>query len=246
MGIRLRLSFDDKALAIDQLRITATPPTLAPKTRVVPDSPWSGLSNGTSVLLLLDDAWADQEVGVQVEGLGLGQVLARGQAKTTTKRGFVDLPVTLARTSCTLGGCGSNATCQGNACVCLYLSCDRECCAPGEACRGGVCTGADAGAADTRRDAGTADRRRDLGTVDKRRDVGGGADCLCGKQDKGASCGSITYAGCCEGYVLRYCESGYLRVDNCSNGCGWDSAQSFYTCGATGSDPSGTHPRACP
>ena len=63
------------------------------------------------------------------------------------------------------------------------------------------------------------------------------------------SCGAVTIKGCCEGLVLRYCESGVLRSEDCSAkpSCGWRSELNYYACGSSGgSDPSGKHAKVCP
>jgi MYXO-CTERM domain-containing protein len=63
----------------------------------------------------------------------------------------------------------------------------------------------------------------------------------------GGGCGDVTYEGCCEGDVLKYCEGGQLTEGACEAGtCGWDGSGSFYNCGTNGgADPSGAFPKAC-
>jgi len=68
------------------------------------------------------------------------------------------------------------------------------------------------------------------------------ADCA------GGSCGSVTYEGCCEGELLKYCDQGSLKSINCSSkpSCGWNGQASYYDCGtAGGADPSGQNPKSC-
>ncbi|MBM4398514.1 MAG: hypothetical protein FJ087_22875, partial [Deltaproteobacteria bacterium] len=68
-----------------------------------------------------------------------------------------------------------------------------------------------------------------------------------------AGCGSITGVGCCAGTVNWWCANvggtKALQNEDCGpSGCGWDQYQNpaGYYCGKTGSDPSGTYPKACP
>jgi agmatine/peptidylarginine deiminase len=86
-------------------------------------------------------------------------------------------------------------------------------------------------------------------------ECGTSADCsgpawVCNYNDCGgtepAGCGDITYEGCCDGNLLKWCEYNKLQSQNCSNGCGWNSSKKYYDCGYTGSDPSGNFPKACP
>ena len=68
--------------------------------------------------------------------------------------------------------------------------------------------------------------------------------------DSGGStaCGGVSYEGCCDGKVLKYCDSGTLKTIDCASSpkCGWDSSLSLYDCGTSGgSDPSGKYPIAC-
>ena len=73
------------------------------------------------------------------------------------------------------------------------------------------------------------------------------------KLDKGgsAACGSVTYAGCCKGETVYYCDKGVLKNIDCSKSttapkCSWSAANSFYDCGTTGTaDPSGKNPQKC-
>ena len=59
--------------------------------------------------------------------------------------------------------------------------------------------------------------------------------------------GSVSYEGCCDGEVLKYCDGGYKEIDCSENAsCGWDPDGSYYNCGTDGSaDPSGAHPLSC-
>jgi len=68
-------------------------------------------------------------------------------------------------------------------------------------------------------------------------------------QDGAAPCGAVTGAGCCEGNVLKYCDSGKLRVLSCAlnASCGWLANAQLYDCGTPGQpDPQGKLPMACP
>jgi len=64
-----------------------------------------------------------------------------------------------------------------------------------------------------------------------------------------SSCGDIPTKGCCDNGVNKTCVSGKVKTEQCqTNKCGW--APLFggaYTCYSKGgSDPSGTHKKACP
>jgi agmatine/peptidylarginine deiminase len=63
-------------------------------------------------------------------------------------------------------------------------------------------------------------------------------------------CMGVTYEGCCDGTVLKYCEDGQLKGGDCAQTqnpqCGWNE-QGWYDCGASSAaDPSGTFPIDCP
>jgi len=65
-------------------------------------------------------------------------------------------------------------------------------------------------------------------------------------------CYGLTYAGCCVGERLLWCENSVTCTIDCTITpyCGWpaeDINQGFYDCGTNGSqDPSGTNPIDCP
>jgi len=93
-------------------------------------------------------------------------------------------------------------------------------------------------------------------------DCGGGAgDCgdgVCGSGENFNSCaadclqndcGQHTFAGCCLGELVKWCEAGQLKMINCETNasCGWNADGGFYDCGTDGgSDASGQNPKACP
>lgn len=70
-----------------------------------------------------------------------------------------------------------------------------------------------------------------------------GFDCVPMAAEGGASaegCGTVDYAGECNGQTLRWCEGDQLRVVDCSElgkTCGYDASQSDYNCVAPPSDP---------
>ena len=69
-----------------------------------------------------------------------------------------------------------------------------------------------------------------------------------GGTDPGQGCGSVSYEGCCEGQLLKYCEGGSLQTIDCNQqpSCGWQPDGPYYDCGTAGSpDPSGMSPMAC-
>jgi len=65
-------------------------------------------------------------------------------------------------------------------------------------------------------------------------------------------CDGVTYAGCCDEQVLKWCENDSLKTIDCTNNqapndvCGWKEAAGFYDCGGSGADPGGTNPLYCP
>ncbi len=125
---------------------------------------------------------------------------------------------------CGPDGCGGSCgTCSGGL-GCVAGKCTTDCvpyCAPANECGSDGCGGS-CGA------------------------CGAGLSCV-GKKCVAAPCGPITYEGCCDGTLLKYCNNTALTQQDCaSQPCGWDPTSNFYTCGKTGADPSGTHPIACP
>jgi len=75
-----------------------------------------------------------------------------------------------------------------------------------------------------------------------------GGDWSCYPGSSTDSCNGVSYQGCCEGALLKWCENGALKTQNCGNKpqCGWDAQNQFYNCGTNGgSDPSGKYPKAC-
>jgi len=67
-----------------------------------------------------------------------------------------------------------------------------------------------------------------------------------------ADCDGLTFAGCCSGDVLYWCDSGGIHALDCSlnpaplDTCGWSGVQGYYDCGGTGADPTGENPALCP
>jgi hypothetical protein len=66
---------------------------------------------------------------------------------------------------------------------------------------------------------------------------------------------TLTYAGCCFGSQVFWCEqemgtSYTCRLDCAAHGyldCGWNDSEDYYFCGnSTGSDPDGVYPQTCP
>jgi len=75
-----------------------------------------------------------------------------------------------------------------------------------------------------------------------------GGDWSCYPGGGPTGCDGLTYEGCCDGNVLKYCENNQIKTINCGNQpqCGWDSQNKFYNCGTNGgSDPSGKYPKDC-
>jgi hypothetical protein len=59
-------------------------------------------------------------------------------------------------------------------------------------------------------------------------------------------CNGVTIEGCCAGNTVRFCHNGQLKSMTCASSCGWSTAENFYDCSNSGSDPSGQYPLACP
>jgi len=65
-------------------------------------------------------------------------------------------------------------------------------------------------------------------------------------------CYGITYEGCCDGDVVKFCENSKLTEGDCNQTedgpkCGWVAEQGYYWCGTDGAeDPTGANPIACP
>jgi len=62
----------------------------------------------------------------------------------------------------------------------------------------------------------------------------------------GDPCQGVSFAGCCAGNVLKYCEADEVKEVTCPTTCGWDAEKGFYNCDRTGPDPSEEFPHACP
>jgi MYXO-CTERM domain-containing protein len=78
-----------------------------------------------------------------------------------------------------------------------------------------------------------------------------GGTCVDGTCQGG--CGAITFEGCCEGTVTKWCDgSGNIVEQDCADNataplCGWLPDQNFYFCTTTTDvDPSGQFPYLCP
>ncbi len=63
-------------------------------------------------------------------------------------------------------------------------------------------------------------------------------------------CAGISYQGCCDAGVIKWCEGGLAKSLTCANAapaCGWDAANQFYNCVKVASvDPSGLNAYGCP
>jgi len=92
-------------------------------------------------------------------------------------------------------------------------------------------------------------------------DDGCGGSCgSCGPDEKCTAgtcvnqCGGLTYEGCCDGSVVRWCDTSGEQTLDCATSplaggalCGWSATAGYYWCGDTDvADPSGAFPRACP
>ena len=139
--------------------------------------------------------------------------------------------------------CGANCPCvqQCSGKTCGTDGCGGTCgtCSAGSFCNAGVCTACTC----TGKQCGDDGCGTGCGTCP--------AGKVCGQDDQCGpdACGGITYEGCCEGTVLKYCDNGTLQSGDCGaatppSTCGW-STSGYYDCGNTGADPSGTYPIAC-
>ena len=63
------------------------------------------------------------------------------------------------------------------------------------------------------------------------------------------NCNGIGWTGCCDGKVIKYCDNGELKEQDCTTDpkCGWKTGQqNYYDCGTDGAeDPSGDNPLDC-
>ena len=81
-----------------------------------------------------------------------------------------------------------------------------------------------------------------------------GDDMACG--DNGTCqdpCMGVTFEGCCDGEIVKWCENGELNEVDCNSPdaggpqCGWVGDAGYYWCGTDGAaDPSGANPIECP
>jgi len=73
--------------------------------------------------------------------------------------------------------------------------------------------------------------------------------CICEEDYDPGDCGSLGYAGCCDGDKVTWCENGSVISLDCMAGygeeCGWVDSVYGYFCGGSGADPSGTNPLTC-
>jgi V8-like Glu-specific endopeptidase len=71
---------------------------------------------------------------------------------------------------------------------------------------------------------------------------------VCPADCSAASCGDVSFEGCCSGQLLEYCDGGKLQMIHCGGNpsCGWNAEGKYYDCGTPGAaDPSGANPQAC-
>ncbi len=59
-------------------------------------------------------------------------------------------------------------------------------------------------------------------------------------------CMGVSFAGCCAGNTLKYCEEVTVKEVTCPTTCGWDGEKGFYNCDHEGPDPSGEFTLPCP
>lgn len=66
------------------------------------------------------------------------------------------------------------------------------------------------------------------------------------------ACNGLSFVGCCDDEVLRWCDAGGLHSLDCATNpapfdkCGWNGAKDYYDCGGDGVDPSGEASPFCP
>jgi len=69
-----------------------------------------------------------------------------------------------------------------------------------------------------------------------------------GEPHEDSGCAGLTYEGCCDREVVRFCEDGEPKSLDCEDTpfCGWDPVHRFYDCGTDGrEEPTGRVPMRC-
>jgi len=168
---------------------------------------------------------------------------------------FACTPECYAR-ECGDNGCdGSCGACDdGQVCVdgqCCAPACDGKKCGP-DGC-GGTCGMCDGGGVCV--DGQCCVPACDGVTCGNDDGCGGTCGCQGGSCVDGTcqgGCGAITFEGCCDGTVTRWCSNGSVVEQDCADNaetplCGWLPEQGFYFCATTtDADPSGVFPYSCP
>ena len=157
------------------------------------------------------------------------------------------------------GDCPGTEVCEAGVCVACQPACDgKECgddscsgvcgeCADGMTCAGGLCSAVDSCVGNC---GGQAEGGCFCDAVceeygDCCDDFCEACPDICEPQDP---CNGITWEGCCDGEVIRYCEEGEIKSKDCGDdpSCGWNQAEAYYDCGTDGApDPEGIFPMDC-
>lgn len=145
--------------------------------------------------------------------------------------------------TCSNGHCIKDCSpaCAGNECG--GDGCGGQCgtCQPGFSCKAGKCE-KDCISNCTGKECGGDGCGGSCGNC------GPGASCKSGKCESNDPCGGISFEGCCDGQILKYCAEGKVYTENCAGKpqCGWKFNSQYYDCGTSGNaDPSGNFPKAC-
>jgi len=157
------------------------------------------------------------------------------------------------------GDCPGTDVCEAGACVPCAPMCDGKVCGA-DGC-GGSCGECPEGTACSSGQCVTPDSC--VGSCGGQADAGCWCDSLCQDYgdccedfceacpdvcEAGDPCNGITWEGCCDGDVIRYCEDGEIKSADCAEdpSCGWNAAESYYDCGTDGAaDPEGVFPLDC-
>jgi len=150
----------------------------------------------------------------------------------------------------TCGACTDPAVCYNDQC-CTAQCTGKEC---GDDGCGGVCGACEGDAVCT--DGQCCTPACDGVTCGNDDGCGGTCGCASGECVDGSCvdpCQGITYEGCCDGSIVKWCEGGEIAQVDCATdpqspgpSCGWAADAGYYWCGdTTAEDPSGTFPYVC-
>ena len=157
------------------------------------------------------------------------------------------------------GDCPGTEVCEAGACIPCQPACDgKECgdngcggvcgeCAEGMTCAGGLCSAVDScvGNCGGQAEGGCYCDAACMEYGDCCEDFCEACPDICEPTDP---CNGVTWEGCCDGEVVRYCEEGEIKSKDCGDdpSCGWSQDEGYYDCGTDGApDPEGISPMDC-